>query len=277
MKNLFLLSTILFSSYSFSQKGTISLDIKVVKVEIDTLPLQNARVRVIQDNIVLHEVLSDSLGQVKKIEVPATGFYYIKVDKADFALKYGTLNANFFDPNYLSGAIKFPMVVELVKPTENEDFAFLETEPMIEFYLDSMGNQAWDEAHLKQMLEKVDKCKNGWTSEQASNFIVPKENADTQLKEGNYKKALENYKKAQEFEDSEELQIAIKDCEIGIAMDESNELFYAQYVSLGEQLLSNKRYEEARVYFELATKLKPLEVYPQEKMAQCEAIVSSQK
>lgn len=277
MKSLITFLLIVASPLLIAQKGNISLDIKVVDDMLDSIPLQDARVRVIQNQKVLFDEFTDSLGAVEKISIPISGQYTIKVDKKGYALKFGTIDADYFDPSYLSGNIKFPMVVGLVKPSENEDYAFLQREPMIKFHIDSAGNQAWDEAHLSMMLLKVDRCKDGWTAEEADGYVQPMSTAENSVKQGDYKEALTNYKKAQKVKDSPELQSAIKDCEIGISINESNEMMYAQFLKIGDQLLENKRYKEAGAYFFKAHEIKPNEKYPQEKIAQCEAIVSSRE
>ncbi len=277
MKRLFLFLLIFSATFLFGQKGHIDLDIKVIDDTKDSIPLSEARVRVIQNQKVLFDEYSDSTGKISKISIPISGQYAIKVDKKGYALKFGLIDADYFDPSFLSGSIKFPMVVAMVKPTEVEDYAFLQRDPMIRFYIDSAGNQAWDEEHLAMMLLKVERCKDGWTAEEADNFVQPMAEASQHKKSGNYKEALENYKKAQQVKDSPEIQSEIKDCEIGIAIEETNEMMYANFIQIGDQLLDNKRYEEARGYFAKAVELKPDEKYPQEKVAQCEAIASSMK
>lgn len=276
MKRLFFFISIISSTLVFAQKGHIDLDIKVIDDALDSLPMDEARVRIIQNQKVLFDEFTDSTGKIKKISIPISGEYLIKVDKKGYALKFGKIDANYFDPSFLSGGIKFPMVVSLVKPTEKEDYAFLQRDPMIKFYIDSLGNQAWDEEHLSMMLLKVERCKDGWTAEEADNFVEPYSMAQNQANKGDYTEALANYKEAQKFRDSPEIQTAIKDCEIGITINETNELMYNNFLQIGDQLLANKRYEEAGSYFYKAHELKPNEKYPQEKIAQCEAIVSSQ-
>ena len=275
MKRLIFILLISISFIATSQKGHISLDIKVVDDALDSLPLSDARVRVIQNQKVLFDEFSDSLGIVSKMSLPITGQYTIKVDKKGYALKFGVIDAEYFDPSFLSGNVKFPMVVSMVKPTETEDYAFLQRDPMIKFFIDSTGNQAWNEEHLAMMLLKVERCKDGWTAEEADNYVQPLMSADNFAKKGDFKNALSDYKKAQSFKDSPELQTAIKDCEIGITIEESNEMMYTQFIQIGDQLLDNKRYEEAGSYFFKAHEIKPDEKYPQEKIAQCEAIVSN--
>ena len=271
-----ILFLLIFSTISvLRKKGHIDLDIMIIDDGLDSIPIQDAQVRVIQNQKVLFDELSDSTGKVKKMSIPISGQYTVKVAKKGYALKFGKIDADYFDPTYLSGSIKFPMIVAMVKPTEDEDYAFLQRDPMIKFYIDSTGNQAWDKEHLEMMLLKVERCKDGWTAEEADKFVQPKIEADGQVKEGDYSKALENYKKAQSIKDSPEIQSAIKDCEIGISINETNEMMYAQFIQIGDQLLANKRYEEAGTYFFKAYEIKPNEKYPQEKIAQCEAIVSS--
>ncbi|OIQ37562.1 MAG: hypothetical protein BM555_00460 [Crocinitomix sp. MedPE-SWsnd] len=275
MKSLIYTLITLVSISSFSQKETLALDIKVRDDDQKNVFLENARVRVIQEGKVISEALSDSTGTIDKIVIPMQGFYAIKVDKEGYALKFGTITTSSANTRYASGTIKFPMVVGLVKPTEREDYTFLSEQPMIEFYIDSLGEQAWDDDYTSKMLEKVVKCQEGWTIEEVENYVAPRNEGITLLEDGNFDEAREAFKKAQEFNDNPEIKTALKDCDIAQTMTESNQIFYDKYIQIADQLLDNKRYEEARGYFELASGVMPYEVYPKEKMAQCEAIVSS--
>jgi len=275
MKSLIYTLLTFVSITSFSQKETLALDIKVRDDDQKNTFLEDARVRVIQDGEIIAEAVSDSTGAIKKIVIPMQGFYTIKVDKEGYALKFGTISTSSADTRYASGTIKFPMVVGLVKPTEREDYAFLSEQPMIEFYIDSLGEQAWNDDYTAKMLEKVVKCQDGWTIEEVENYVTPRDEGIALLEDGNFDAAREAFKKAQEFNDDPEIKTALKDCDIAQTMTESNKIFYDKYIQIADQLLDNKRYEEARGYFELASGVMPDEVYPKEKMAQCEAIVEA--
>ncbi|MEO9533514.1 MAG: tetratricopeptide repeat protein [Crocinitomicaceae bacterium] len=275
MKAIFHSFILLCSATLFAQNSHLTLDIKIEDDDNNNKALKEAQVKIYQDHELIAQETSDSLGAVKKIQIPAVGSYIIKVEKEGYASKFGTINTTHFDPQYLSGNIKFPMEVGLVKPTEVEDYAFLLKEPMITFYLDTSGEQAWDEGHLQKMLDKVKKCQAGWTAEEVDAYNQPKSEAQTLMDAEDFVAAKETLIEAQKIKDTPEIQALIKDCEIGQTMKDSDEMMYANFINIGDQLLDNKRYEEARAYYQKAIEIKPKEVYPQEKMAQCEAIVSS--
>lgn len=62
-----------------------------------------------------------------------------------------------------------------------------------------------------------------------------------------------------------------------IAQSESDELAYNQSVQLGEQYLGIKDYPSAKSEFEKANQLKPNEQYPQDKLAEINAVLVQQK
>ena len=181
----------LFVDSSFSQNSNLVLDIKVEDDDNFNKPLKDAVVKVYQDHELIVESVTDSLGEIKKIHIPAVGSYIIKVEREGYASKFGTINTSHFDPKYLSGNIKFPMEVGLVKPTETEDYAFLLKEPMITFYLDTSGEQAWDDAYLNKMLDKVKKCQAGWTAEEFDTYYQPKSNAKEMMENQDFAAAKE--------------------------------------------------------------------------------------
>ena len=276
MKRSVLLFLLSMSALAFSQNSKLVLDIKIEDNDNNNKPIQDAKVKIYQDHELIVEAISDSLGEVDKIHIPAVGSYIIKVEREGYASKFGTISTSHFDPKYLSGNIKFPMEVGLVKPTETEDYAFLLQEPMITFYLDTSGEQAWDEAYLNKMLDKVKKCQEGWSSEEFDAYSQPKTKAQELMENQDFASAKKNLIAAQKIKDTPEIQTLIKDCEIGESMQSGNQMMYDNFIKIGDQLLDNKRYEEARAYYEKAIEIMPKEVYPQEKMAQCEAIVSAQ-
>lgn len=277
MKNFVLLSFLTLSFFPFAQKSDLVLDIKVRDDDRNGAPLENARVRVYQHNELMAEGLSDTAGVVKKMTVPALGTYVIKVDKDGYALKYGEVDAYFEDQAYLPSNIKFPMIVGLVQPNEQEDYAFLSERPMIKFHLDSAGNQAWDEAYTQSMLEKVKKCQAGWTIEQVEQYVEPRDRGDSLTKAGLFEEALMAYEAAKDADDNPEIAVAIKNCYIEKQITETNELMYGNFIQIGDQMLENNRYDEAKVYFHKALEIKPKEIYPQEKIAQCEAFAGLKK
>lgn len=272
MTRLFITLIFLVSTNLIAQNSHLTLDIRVEDDDNNKRALDGAVVKVYQDSQLVEEAISDSLGKVKKIQIPAIGFYTIRVQKEGFASKFGTINTQHFDPKFLSGNIKFPMEVGLVRPTDTEDFAFLLKEPMINFFIDTSGEQAWDDAYLKKMLDKVEKCQKGWTAEEFEAYSSPKVKAKDLIEKEDFLAAKNELEQAQKVKDTPEIQVLIKDCDIGLAKKEGNEMMYANFIKIGDQLLDNKRYEEARVYYERAIEIKPKEPYPQEKMAKCEAL-----
>lgn len=274
MKTIVLLTFLTLSFVPFAQKSDLVLDIKIKDDDSNGAPLENARVRVYQHNELIAEGVSDSAGIVKKMNVMAYGNYTIKVDKEGYAMKYGEINTFFEDQSYLPSNVKFPMIVGLVKPTEHEDYTFLSERPMIKFHLDSTGNQAWDEHYTQSMLEKVKKCQAGWTIEQVEQYVEPRDRGDSLTKAGLFEEALLAYEAAKSADDNPEIAKAIKNCHIEKQISETNELMYGNFIQIGDQMLENNRYDEAKVYFHKALEIKPKEIYPQEKIAQCEAFVS---
>ncbi|MCD4730004.1 MAG: hypothetical protein K8R74_05365 [Bacteroidales bacterium] len=102
--------------------------------------------------------------------------------------------------------------------------------------------------------------------------------ADNFLKKRDYTNAIEEYKNASSIKPAESYpKQKIQEVKALIARSESDELEYNQSVQRGEQYLAQKDYSSAKGEFEKANQLKPNEQYPQDKLAEINAVLAQQK
>lgn len=130
------------------------------------------------------------------------------------------------------------------------------------------------ESYPKDQIAKVE----GFMAEAAKveqNYLAAVEKGDNALAANNYEGAKAAFEEAQKIKPSEEYpQNKINEIDQFIAKQAAKEEEYQNTIEKGDELLADKKYEEAKAAYQEATNLKPQESYPKDKIGEIETTLA---
>lgn len=285
MKHFLVLILLFIGVSGFAQNTVISLDI-TTRDDDTGKKLSGATVIVKSGGSVFVTKTSASNGKVPIIDLPLGQNYEVYVQKEGYVTKMVTIDGHFDYPEDLPPLLPFAMESSLFAKVDGVDFAWLERTPMVKFELDQYGNQAWDQAALKEMLKRIEKlkeelaAKKGEEAKKKADFDAFVAAGDKSNTAEDYVKAIENYDKALGLFDDATVKKKRDDAQKALdAQNKGAELekqYLAKMNAAKDQFVA-KNYEEALKLYKEAGTLKTAEQAPKDKIIEIEKILKDQK
>ncbi|UKN01319.1 hypothetical protein K6119_16450 [Paracrocinitomix mangrovi] len=285
MKGFLLSILLLFTGLVYSQDPVISLTI-TTRDDDSGKKLAGATVIVKSGGSVFTTKTSASNGKVPPIDLPLGQNYVVEIKKDGYVTKVANIDGHFDYPEDLPPFVPFPIETSLFQKVEGVDFAWLETTPMIKFELDQYGNQSWDQAYTKQMLDKIEKLKKQLAEKKEEEekkrieFEQYVASGDKAVEKQEYQEAIDNYDKALALFDDADVKKKKTDAQKAwdaLKASEETEKQFALKMEAAKVAYSGEQYDEAIKLYKEASGIKPNEQLPKDRIAEIEKILADQK
>ncbi|MEX1001252.1 MAG: hypothetical protein WDZ35_03975 [Crocinitomicaceae bacterium] len=264
MRLLTLILLITMVRVSVAQETVVSLNVEVINDEV-RWEMEEAIVKVYQGDELVFLDTANFLGRVHGIILPINQNYRITMSKEGFVTKMATLDAHYETKKEKKEkeVITFNLQASLFEACEVSDYGFLENEPLIEFYIDSLGEYAWDREYVEKMSAKVETAKYGKLNKsERALFLEDFQKATKLMEEMLFEEALPLLEKAVKIVPCGKVTRKIEECKTQIEKQKN----YDKHIYTADNLFEEKKYTEAYKHYREARNLQPGLPYPKFQM-----------
>ena len=237
-------------------------------------PLSGANIEIFRNGKVVHSVKTNSNGEF----TPYTDYYgyvyKIVITKGDYTKNTVEINSrDGYHEEDVPLEIKVPIRANLDFKKEGIDYKVIEKSPIERYKIDgnigklsedvSYNNNRQDEikAYFKKLKDDEKNKKKKWNA-----FVKA---GDGAFSKKDYGRAIDEWKKAFELIETEELAEKINDAEIKYEdelAEKANETKMKKFLREGDEMVSLLKFENAREKYEAAQRLMPKSKEPKQKL-----------
>lgn len=277
----------MLSVISFAQDPVITLNVDT-KDDDTGKKLGGVTVEVYKNGKLFTTKVSAANGKVPTIELPVgEGVQYtVYLKKPGYVTKMANIDAHYDYPEDLPPILPWEFQTSLFQSVDGVDFSFLETTPMVKFFVADGGWQEYDKKYTKDMLERIEKLKEEIAEKKEeeekkeADFLAYVEAGDNAVKKEDFSTAIEQYDLALAIKNDAEVQT--KKANAQKALDEMNaaaqkEKDFSAKMEAAKKALDSNNLNEALTLYKEASNIKPDEKLPLERIAEIEETIANQK
>jgi len=276
IKLIFLLIITFFSVSSFAQdKGYVEIKISV---KYGKSPIEGAKIEVFDGASLVKTVTTNYSGK-ETIKLDFDKEYIFKISKKTLVPKKISINTHVGESKGKEYVYPYKFTIELFDMIEGLDISSLEKPVSKIKFFDNLGDFDFDPAYTESMRSEISKILRQLEVITKKKYTVLIVKADKLLREKKYKEAHDAYDEAISY--AEEYDYYPEDqldkCEKLMAEQKSNEGEYDRTIVSADHYFDTENYLSAKTNYEKASKLKPEEKYPKERLNEIDKILADQK
>ena len=227
-------------------------------------PLDGAIIETYKNDTLFRSDTTLSNGRIFIDQLPLEVHYKLVIKKQGYVSKIATLDTRLTDNDPLP-MIEYPMRfnVSLFEICSASDYEFMQTEPIVKFYIHHSGNIMFDEEHIKMMKKKIYQAKNAKLSaEDREAFSSYYNNGVELMKIKKYSEGLDQLLEAKKIVDCSYVLDKIKNCERELKIQNS----YNLAIEKGDHYFREGKFSEAFEHYNHASIIKPDEKHPKDQL-----------
>ncbi|MFH2144330.1 MAG: hypothetical protein ABIJ97_18025, partial [Bacteroidota bacterium] len=275
MKNKLIIFIILlaFFPYCYSQtSSTGSVDIKVT-VKYGKNLVEGAIIDLYDGSIKLNTYTTNFSGKID-IKLDFDKEYTLSISKENLVTKKVTINTTINKGKEFVYPYKF--TIELFDYVKGLDISAL-SKPVTKIkYFDNLDDFDFDPDYTESMRKEIEKIMSQLDFLTKKNYTDLIQEADALFRGKKYKEAHDKYEDAiyyaPEFDYYPEEQL--DKCLKLMAQQESGEKEYEKLIQTADNYFNAANYNVAKTDYQSASKLKPTEQYPKDKIAECDKLLA---
>ena len=271
-----------FSQSTIDIKGTVS------NQETGS-GLGSVTVSLYRDGTLIETVTTASNGKYKFKKTDAKGIMTVKFSKGGYVGKFAEIDMNGIAEE--DGG-EFPLEVspDLFEEVPNVDFSILDTQPVAKAGYDKgVDNIVWNEQYIEKKKKEIQKIIDKATAEKqkqadAQAALDKKFNdavaaANSAMTKGDYSTAITKYNEALTVKDDADVKTKLKDAEEKKKVADANaevDKNYTAQMAEAKKFFDAKDYASSKSKYEEASKTKPAEAAPKDKIKEIDNILKNQ-
>ncbi len=263
----------LFSILGFSQEGGVEIKITV---KYNKKPVPNAKIEVFEGGSNIKTLSTNTIGK-QTVRLEFDKDYILKISKKDLVSKKISINTVVTKDKDIIYPYKF--TIELFDMVEGLDVSPLEKPVTKIKFFENIGDFDFDPEYTESMRAQIEKMLRDLeilTKKKYTSLIAK---ADKLFREKRYKEAYDVYDESivycPEYDYYPEDQM--DKCERLMAEEKSNNNEYNRLITSADNYFSSKNYTVAKTTYVKASKIKPGEQYPKDKIAEIDKLLAEQK
>lgn len=280
MKHFLLVISVLLMSIAFVYGQKVTYEGKVTDMDTEK-SMSGVTVRVLSNGAEVSSFTTSSNGNYSVQFSPGKP-YTIEYNKPGYISKIIKVDVTKINEEDMppGGKIFPPINIDLFTDREGADFAFLKTEPVVDWYFDR-DRMNFDPGQVNRTKKKIsDRLKeaeeSAGLSEAKYNALI--QEADQLYKDKSYKEALDKYvaalqvpgKQAEKHPNNRLIEIEAllqKKAEEELAYQQDNQA-YLNIITAADNFAANKEYDKAIAKYNEAIVMKSDEQYPKDKIVE---------
>ncbi|MEY2938503.1 MAG: hypothetical protein RL062_1092, partial [Bacteroidota bacterium] len=276
LRQVLVLSILLFASRTFAQNTTITLNI-VVKDEDSGGKLGGSVITIYKNGGIFETISVPENGKIKK-ELQLGHTYDVKFAKDLYAPKVARLDTRNVPKEEQRGGYEFDMEVSLFKAPIGFNLDIMKEPAAKAVYMSETDNIGWDEDYIRKQREKIDaelkRVASANKADQAKfkEFEKIIQQGDEKVIVKDYNAAIAKYEQAQAMFPQHELpkqKIAkVRELMNGDEAAKKEEARYGLLMIEGDEAMNNRQWDIARAKFNEAKNMRPKLKEPIEKLAE---------
>lgn len=275
----FILIILVLSCFQLSAQDANNLALDATVKDMEGGRLTGADIVVIQDGALVDKMKTGKNGRFDVL-LDFDHEYIIEVRKSGYVTKRMYVNTrNVPQDEQLWGYEYGGFAIDLFKDIQGVDFDILE-KPVAKIYYDpNIQNFDYDKVYTKQIKQQLDdliedykkkeKMQEQLLKQLNEDYEVAMKDAENAYEDEDYLTAKENYLAAAALKpDEKEPKEKVAEIERKLKAETNKEQQYMSLLASADQLFGSEKYEDARQKYQEASKIKPNESYPKERIAE---------
>ena len=245
--------------------------------------MDGVTVTVFKDGVQQSNVITSSNGKYE-FNLDYGHQYKLVYSKAGIVSRNVSIDTRNIPDQEKAGGLAMNVEMTLFATLPGMDFSLADQPIGISKFDPATGNLAWDNDYTTQMQSKLDQMFKDYDEQQKkaanadADFAKLMDAGNSAMTGSDYKKAVDSYTKALTLKPGDAIATAkLSDAQIKMGEADKAKQLDSQYAALikdADALMGKKTYADAKAKYVQASALKDQEVYPKQKMKECDAFIA---